>query len=841
MLRQLFKYSFLFLIFFYSCQSETDQIIEAHFKSLSVTGVGTLDECDPNSEVYDILFATSPIDIISDLDYLPKSKIAQAIVKIKKEKKIHEYINDMEDTFQEFYQDGNTVLELELLIYYLDHNRKNYANIEDDIFLINKAIANLENDDYQSLYYQTLLLIQKGERDLTSNSWEKALSIYFFDLGYIDEQQFLKSKIYLKLSHTILTLIDNNNEYERIIKHLDSLLRQYDHLPFANQMNKNYANEDSINLLYLAQGLAKDPFQLYSVNYNLAYYYEAIKPDIDSAKYYYRKTISVFENTPCNQYKFHPLLYYADYLKDPVEKKAILKKLEAYKDCDEHIRDNIDFVKLQYIDPSAFTDDVDSMVTLLLKERALAEKIYPGKSSLHLQDYYAVSCKNIHQNLAKKKGVYSKKDIGHIAKVFYDTRAKENYRLKNTSGKKKGEEAENIYARIESILRELNDFKEVRDFKDPIYTELYYLYEEQNLLEQNIESISRTIDELRITDLTKKCNSRQATIYNFISVMEDNSDSMYYSYSIADDDLSLFTIDKPLLDSLGNILLEKIKGQVDITKDLTVLRSMIFNNISVENIKEIIVVPDGIIGQLPLSIILNNDDVTLSQYPDLQHWVEQSEQSLSTDDVYLYSYSDEQTLKDKDIKIFTDLPYGIMECNEIKEVLNINKKQYKSGKELDKESILSATDTPWMHFSTHAFSNMGNRLDNFITVRDKEGKGKKLYSYELMMMAEPPEVVVLSACDAGVGMHLTGTGVFSVSKAFLAMGTDTVIKTLWKVNDAATKEFMVRFYNNCIAGNTISHALALSQKEMMSHTQYSHPYYWAGFVVEGNGEVSLKK
>ena len=58
-------------------------------------------------------------------------------------------------------------------------------------------------------------------------------------------------------------------------------------------------------------------------------------------------------------------------------------------------------------------------------------------------------------------------------------------------------------------------------------------------------------------------------------------------------------------------------------------------------------------------------------------------------------------------------------------------------------------------------------------------------------------------------------------------------------NDEFFKEFMILFYSYLSEGFTIEQALALSQKKFTTHSTYSDPYYWAGFVIEGNGEIKL--
>ncbi len=840
MLRQLLKYNIIFLIFIYSCLSEKDQMIDAHFKSLSNTGVGILDKCDPDSEIYDILFSTSPYDLIQKIDYKPKSEIAKAIVHIKAENHKHAYVKDIDSLFQKLYKKGDTVLELELLKHYLHSNRKNYSSLENDLEVIGKKINSLDDLSYLDKYYRVLFLDQKAERYLTINKVLESIAIYNYILGLVENETYLKNRMVLNLSNVKIGILVNDKEYNTVHSHLDSVVSEQKFFEFEKFMNKNYADEDSIELLYKAKELAETSFEKFAVNFNLAFYYETYSPNPDSVKHYYYKTIAVYEKTPCNHYKFYPLLYFAEFLNESEEKNNILEKLETYNNCNQAIIDNIDFLKHQYIDPSTFTTDIDSMVLLVLAERKLAQKLYPGKSSLHLQDYFSKNCNILHKTLLKKESKINKDDIKKLAKTIFNTRANENDRIKNTTVRyKETANDNNVYSQIEGVLRELNDFKDVRDFNDPIYKKLYGLYEEKAQLEKQIEEKSTDQPDLDLEFFLEKSSREFTHVYNFLSYEEYSKQSEYIGYLIEKNDQELFTCSKIEIDSIGKVALQKIKNKEDASPELGKLKKLIFNDASFEEGDHLVIIPDGVIGQLPLSLIVGDDAVTISQYPNIKHWIDQKPIMLSNSDISLYSYSDMETMNNRSVKTFTDLPYGIEECNEIMDDLGLSQKALISGKKLTKQSVLSDSVGSWLHLSTHAFSNTENRLDNFITVRDQDGNGDRLYSYELMTMTEAPEVVVLSACDSGVGMHITGAGVFSISKAFLAMGTDAVIKTLWKVNDAATKEFMILFYSFLSEGFTIEQALALSQKKFTTHSTYSDPYYWAGFVVEGNGEIKL--
>ncbi len=91
------------------------------------------------------------------------------------------------------------------------------------------------------------------------------------------------------------------------------------------------------------------------------------------------------------------------------------------------------------------------------------------------------------------------------------------------------------------------------------------------------------------------------------------------------------------------------------------------------------------------------------------------------------------------------------------------------------------------------------------------------------------DLVVLSACETGKG-EITGEGVFGLQRAFKQAGAQTIIMSLWPVNDAATQLLMTEFYRNWIT-NHQSKRTAFRNAQQTVRMQYPEPVYWAGFVM----------
>jgi CHAT domain-containing protein len=91
---------------------------------------------------------------------------------------------------------------------------------------------------------------------------------------------------------------------------------------------------------------------------------------------------------------------------------------------------------------------------------------------------------------------------------------------------------------------------------------------------------------------------------------------------------------------------------------------------------------------------------------------------------------------------------------------------------------------------------------------------------------------VLSACETGLGDVQTGEGVFGLRRAFMLAGAKTLVMSLWKVPDEATKELMVDFYRRVLAGE--GRADALRKAQLAIKAKHPDPYYWGAFICQGD-------
>ena len=126
------------------------------------------------------------------------------------------------------------------------------------------------------------------------------------------------------------------------------------------------------------------------------------------------------------------------------------------------------------------------------------------------------------------------------------------------------------------------------------------------------------------------------------------------------------------------------------------------------------------------------------------------------------------------------------------------------------------------NYSFLAFSNSRSDEDNLLYVND-------LYAMNL-----PAELIVLSACETGVGSFDAGEGVVSLARGFSYAGTKSLVTSLWAVNDKSTAELIPNYFKYLHAGWTKDKALQQAKLDYIQNSDNPHPFYWAAFIGVGD-------
>jgi CHAT domain-containing protein len=143
-----------------------------------------------------------------------------------------------------------------------------------------------------------------------------------------------------------------------------------------------------------------------------------------------------------------------------------------------------------------------------------------------------------------------------------------------------------------------------------------------------------------------------------------------------------------------------------------------------------------------------------------------------------------------------------------------------------------------VHFATHGLINSEHpELSGLVlSLLDENGKPQDgfLRTHEIFNLHMPASLVVLSACQTALGKEIKGEGLVGLTRGFMYAGAERVVASLWQVDDQATADLMRRFYHGMLKENLRpAPALRAAQIEMSKSSRWSAPYYWAGFVIQG--------
>jgi CHAT domain-containing protein len=194
---------------------------------------------------------------------------------------------------------------------------------------------------------------------------------------------------------------------------------------------------------------------------------------------------------------------------------------------------------------------------------------------------------------------------------------------------------------------------------------------------------------------------------------------------------------------------------------------------------------------------------------------------------------------------FAPLPGTLSEVSTILNIFDQNKAKAKIevNKNADEKTIKSGLlkDYRILHFATHGMVNNEKPELSCILLASADSTDTQndgiLYSGEIYNLKLNADLVVLSACETGLGKIKKGEGILGLTRALLYAGSKNIIVSLWQVSDQSTSDMMIVFYddllNKGLSKSDYSKSLQHSKRYMIKNKQYAHPFYWSPFVLIG--------
>jgi CHAT domain-containing protein/Tfp pilus assembly protein PilF len=183
------------------------------------------------------------------------------------------------------------------------------------------------------------------------------------------------------------------------------------------------------------------------------------------------------------------------------------------------------------------------------------------------------------------------------------------------------------------------------------------------------------------------------------------------------------------------------------------------------------------------------------------------------------------------------LPYSRTEVQSIAKLYPPASVSVLTGADATVENVKrKADDYRILHFAVHGIIDETNPQFSGLALAHRNGAGEVLPVYQILDLRLKADLVVLSACETGLGRYVSGEGLVGLSEAFLYAGAPSVVVSLWRVDDQSTSELMINLHRT-LQTPIFSKASSLQKAQLNlidQRVQFAHPYYWAAFSLIGD-------
>ena len=248
--------------------------------------------------------------------------------------------------------------------------------------------------------------------------------------------------------------------------------------------------------------------------------------------------------------------------------------------------------------------------------------------------------------------------------------------------------------------------------------------------------------------------------------------------------------------------------------------------------KNIIVVPDNVLSYVPFEILTDEEERHLIEDYFISYTGSAGIFLELKNEFFDYGYEENWAGFAPVYENDLGLPSNE---DEVRRIAERCKGDSFLGEEASRQNFLGSIQKYGvLHLAMHATIDNINPKYNKLLFSDGELSSAEIYLSEMRA-----RLAVLSACNTGFGKLEAGEGGMSMARAFHFSGVPSVVMSLWKVPDRETKIIMLHFYDHLKKGESLDEALRRAKLDYLDETPdpaLRHPYYWAGFVINGNTE-----
>lgn len=300
-----------------------------------------------------------------------------------------------------------------------------------------------------------------------------------------------------------------------------------------------------------------------------------------------------------------------------------------------------------------------------------------------------------------------------------------------------------------------------------------------------------------------------------------------------------------------------IKSAVDLYRNL-------LKSVSQKLNKKLIIIPDGILGYIPFESLLVQAVTPNKPYRNYPFLIKEKQISyaysatLLRQSMQAYNREEDQLdliafapFYDGDTTLIASMPRSVQ--GEFKapkplpfsgeEVYGVQKlvggKVFYHQEATENRFWEEAPNYRFIHLATHGRANDEAGEYSFLIFTEQKDsiENEYLFVRDLYNINLQADMVVLSACETGVGELKRGEGLISLARGFAYAGAKSIITTLWSIPDQSTKDLMLAFYQNLDEGLDKDEALRQAKLDFILNTKNdlnAHPIFWSGIIAIGD-------
>lgn len=437
--------------------------------------------------------------------------------------------------------------------------------------------------------------------------------------------------------------------------------------------------------------------------------------------------------------------------------------------------------------------------------------------------------------------------------------------------------------RLAKLYQESGNYENIQSYKKDIQKLENEISKLQIKLSQNIASYQK---ELNLKDITYQEISKYLKpneLYIDFARMQNN----YYYFTLdkqqnvtfhqVDNTQSQFIDEtiKSIQSETQKIISGKTFADLEVAqKAYGKLYDAIINSLPLNDKTSLVISPDGLLNLIPFEAFYNQKEqnylvkhFTIQYIPSGKEFIRLHQQKNTLNEkIAVFSdpnfgmqdkiqektnvfrrgtvdalYTQAKTLN-RTKNLFDSLPGSISEAKNIDKLFKDT--QLYTGNQATENKLFNLNAPKILHLSTHGFFIRDKAILNPMlksgialsganyAIQTKTGNGIVTALELTGTNLNGTELVVLSACETGIGKIEEAEGISGINKAFMQAGAKHIVMSLWSVSDKATAKLMEKFYENIQKGNKYSDALQKAKLSMIEN-ENSHPFFWSGFIGSG--------